>query len=194
MVGMSEPDEDPRAILDRLDKLEDPERYRWLSGEELRYYLDASPGWRVADLGSGTGFYADELAPVARRVYAVDRLDEMHERYRAQGKPANVEPVTTDFGDLPFPDGHLDAAVAVMTYHHGLEAAVDEVARALRPGGRFVVADWSATGAGLRDPPVEEEYFDLAAVQSQLLDAGFRIRVARERLETFLVVAAKRSG
>jgi hypothetical protein len=50
--------------------------------------------------------------------------------------------------------------------------------------------DWSATGAGDRDrgPPVEA-CFDLATVQSQLLDAGFTIDSARERRETFVVTA-----
>lgn len=183
-----------RAILDRLDKLEDPSRYRWLSGEELRHHLDPSPSWVIADLGSGTGFYTDEVAPVVRRVYAVDILAEMHEHHRDQGTPANVEPVTAAFGDLPFDDGQLDAAIAVMTFHHELDAALDELARVLRPGGRFVVVDWSATGAGERDSPVEEEYFDLAACQSLLLDAGFRIRTGSERRETFVVVATRRPG
>ncbi len=183
-----------RAILDRLDRLEDPSRYRWLSGEELRHHLDPSPTWVVADLGSGTGFYTDDIAPVVRRTYAVDILAEMHERYREQGMPANVEPVTSAFGDLPFDDGGLDGAIAVMTFHHELDAALDEIARVLRPGGRFVVVDWSATGAGERDPPVEEEYFDLATCQSLLLEAGFRIRLARERRETFVVVATRRAA
>lgn len=183
-----------RAILDRLDGLEDPSRYRWLSGEELRHYLDPSPSWTVADLGSGTGFYTAEVAPVVRRAYAVDILAEMHERHRVRGLPENVEPVRTAFGDLPFDDGGLDGAIAVMTFHHELDASLGEVARVLRPGGRFVVVDWSATGAGGRESPVDEEYFDLATCQSLLLEAGFRIRLARERRETFVVVATRRSG
>ena len=186
------PTDEHREILDRLDKLEDPSRYRWVSGEELRHHLDPSPSWVVADLGSGTGFYTDEVAPVVRRAYAVDLLEEMHERYREQGMPANVEPVTTAFDDLPFDDGALDGAVAVMTFHHELDESLAEVARVLRAGGRLVVADWSRTGVGLRDPPVEEEYFDAATCQSLLLAAGFRIRLAQERQETFVVVASKR--
>ncbi|MFB6362392.1 MAG: class I SAM-dependent methyltransferase [Halobacteriales archaeon] len=191
--GPAGEDEDYRAILDRLEKLEDPSRYRWLSGEELRHHLGPAPEGAVADLGSGSGFYTDELAPVIRRAYAVDVLGEMHERYRERGLPDNVEPVTATFRDLPFADGGLDGAVAVMTFHHELHAALEEIARVLRPGGRLVIVDWSATGVGERDPPVEEEYFDPASCQARLLDAGFRIRVARERRETFVVVATRRS-
>ena len=196
---MAGPDDTPAAltdyhrdIIDRIDRLEDPERYRWLSAEELRYHLDPSPSWTVADLGSGTGLYTDEIAPVVEHVYAVDNLEEIHDRYRELGLPPNVEPVTAGFDDLPFDDHYLDGAIAVKTFHHELDAALAEVARVLRPGGRLVVADWSATGADDRDPPIEEGYFDLATAQSLLLEADFWIRLARERRETFLVVADRR--
>lgn len=57
----------------RADKLEQPERrYRFLSAEELLWALALSPAHTVADLGSGTGFYTDDVAPHAADVYAVD--------------------------------------------------------------------------------------------------------------------------
>ena len=57
----------------RADKLEQPaDRYRFLSVEELLWALDLSPEDTVADLGSGTGFYTDDVAPHAGDVYAVE--------------------------------------------------------------------------------------------------------------------------
>lgn len=183
-----------RGILDRIERLDDPSNYRYLSGEELRAFLDPGPDWTVVDLGSGTGFYTAELAPVAETVCAVDVLDEMHGIYREKGIPANVEPVTADMTDLPFTSGSLDGAVSTRTFHHGVADALDELRRVLRPGGRFVVVDWSATGAGEREHHRDdEEYFDLATVQSRLLANGFRIRHATERRETFVVVASRRA-
>jgi SAM-dependent methyltransferase len=176
-------------ILDRVDQLRDPSQYQYLSGEELRYFLAPDPDWVVADFGSGTGFYTDEIAPVAETVYAIDSRRPMHAQYQAVGMPANVAPVTADFSRTPFADGVLDGVFSTRTFHHGFEPAVEEVARVLRPGGRFVVVDWSATGAGDREPSVDEEYADLATVQSHLLDAGFTIRAAQERRETFVIVA-----
>lgn len=177
-------------FTDRTDRLEDPAQYRYLSAEELRTFLDPSPDWTVADLGSGTGFYADEIAPVVDAVYAVDAFEGMHERYAAKGMPSNVEPVTADVGDIPLDDGVLDGAMSLRTFHHGVAGALDEVARLLRTGGRFVVVDWSATGAGDRDRgPDPERCYDLAAVQSMLVESGFAIREAVERRETFVVVA-----
>jgi SAM-dependent methyltransferase len=177
---------------DRIERLQDPEAFRYCSGEELRGFLSPSPDWRVADLGSGTGRFTDELAPVADTVYAVDARPGLHAVYRENGLPDGVDPVTADFASLPFPDDHLDGAVSLRTYHHGLAEALDEVARVLRPGGRLVVLDWSATGAGERDGKMRDHYVDLATAQTALLSAGFAIPVARERRETFVVVGERR--
>lgn len=65
--------------------------------------------------------------------------------------------------------------------------ALAEVARILRAGGRFVVADWSANGDGEAGPPLEER-FDADATVRSLRDAGFDIEFRATRPETFLVV------
>jgi SAM-dependent methyltransferase len=180
-------------FTDRIDRLEDPEQFRYLSGEELRTFLDPGPEWTVADLGSGTGVYTDEIAPTVDTVYDVDAYAAMHERYEERGCPANVELLTADVAEIPLDDGVLDGAVSLRTYHHGVAEALPELARLFRPGGRLVVFDWSATGAGERERgPPAESCFDLATVQSQLLEAGFRIGSAQDRRETFVVTARYR--
>ncbi|UPV76384.1 class I SAM-dependent methyltransferase (plasmid) [Halorussus limi] len=205
------------------DKLEDESRYRYLSREELvvALALDADGSDAVADFGSGTGFYTDDVAPFAGEVRAVDVQEEMHERYREKGVPENVSLVTADVDDLPFGDDELDAAFSTMTFHefagsgggqdsdgengngesgsaesenggsgddgNGAEA---EIARVLRDGGRFVVADWTANGDGESGPPVGERYDRDEAVRL-LEEAGFEVVRADERPETFLVVAER---
>ncbi|WP_137286294.1 class I SAM-dependent methyltransferase [Halorussus salinisoli] len=180
------------------DKLEDDSRYRYLSREELvaALALGSDRDAAVADLGSGTGFYTDDVAAFAGEVRAVDVQDEMHELYREKGVPENVALVTADVGDLPFADGELDAAFSTMTFHEfagdghgdGGSGAETEVARVLADGGRFVVADWSASGEGESGPPVDERYDRDEAVEL-LEDAGFEVVRADERPETFFVVA-----
>jgi ubiquinone/menaquinone biosynthesis C-methylase UbiE len=178
----------------RIDRLNDPAQYRYLSAEELRRFLDPNPDWTVLDLGSGTGFYTDAVAPVVDTAYAVDVSPEMHEAYRDRGRPGNVESITADVADVPLEDAVADGALSLRTFHHGVSDALDEVARLLRPGGRFVVVDWSATGVGDRDRgPDPENCFDLATVQSMLVDEGFEIADAHERRETFVVVARVRA-
>ncbi|WP_416841279.1 class I SAM-dependent methyltransferase [Haloferax sp. DFSO52] len=181
-------------FTDRADRLNDPVQYRYLSAEELREWLNPEPDWVVADLGSGTGFYTDEIAPIVDVVYAVDVYEGMHEHYRDRGVPENVELVTADVHSTPLNDDQLDGAVSLRTFHHGVSDSLDEIARIIRPGGRLVVVDWSATGVGDRERgPAPEECFDLATVQTLLLDHGFKIQAAQERRETFVVVATLRN-
>ncbi len=177
---------------EKADRLEDAgSRYRYLSAEELRWALALSGNETVADLGSGTGFFTDDVAPAADQVYAVDVQTAMHDRYRDKGVPANVELVTTDVADLPFDDDGLDAAFSTMTYHEfASEAAMAELARVLRPGGRLVVADWDANGNGESGPPLDER-FRLVDAVAALEKAGFDIAFDAVRSETFLVTAKR---
>lgn len=192
---MSDHDHEPSgyATGEKADRLEDPIQYRYLSTEEVYALLEPKPDWTVADLGSGTGFFTDDVAPLVEQVYAVDLHEAMQDAYREKGVPENVELVTSDVDDMPFDDAALDAALSLRTFHHGVADSLDEIGRVLRPGGRFVVVDWSATGTGERDRgPDPEDCFDLATAQSLLLDAGFEIQAARERHETFTIVSSRR--
>jgi len=173
------------------DRLERPQRYRWCSGEELLAQVAPHEDATIADLGSGTGFYTDIVAPHAGQVYAVDTQSAMHERYREKGVPANVEQVTAGVGELPFADDELDAAFSTMTYHEfsGPETMA-ELARVLRPGGRLVTVDWSGNGQGQAGPPVEERH-DLGHAVSALSNAGFTVEHAVSRTETFVCRARR---
>ncbi len=98
----------------------------------------------VADIGTGTGFIAAGLAPLVRQVIAVDGSAAM--LAVAQRNLAAFENVTYRVADgaaLPFADGSLDAVFANMYLHHCPEplAALTEMVRVLRPGGRLVLTD-----------------------------------------------------
>ena len=176
----------------KADKLESAaDRYRYVSREELLWGLAPDGDQTVADLGSGTGFYTDDVAPHVDRVYAVDVQEEMHDYYRRKGVPENVDLVTADVGDLPFADDRLDAAFSTMTYHEfAADDALDELARVVAPGGRLVVADWAATGAGADGPPVDERYATDEAVDA-FSDRGFASVFEATRPETYLLVCER---
>ncbi|MFB6090466.1 MAG: class I SAM-dependent methyltransferase [Halobellus sp.] len=177
--------------VDSAEKLEEPGRYRFGSREELLAALDLGGDEVVADVGSGTGFYTDEVAPFAAKVYAIDVQSGMHDRYREKGAPGNVEFVTAEVASLPLADDELDAAFSTMTYHEfASEAALAELARVVRPGGRVVTLDWSANGTG-DDGPKMDERFALADAVDAFENAGFRTVDASSRKETFLHISRR---
>jgi ubiquinone/menaquinone biosynthesis C-methylase UbiE len=175
--------------LDRADALEDESRYRYVSVDELLALFEPRLADVVADLGSGTGFYTDDVAPEVARCYAVDVQAGMHEYYREKGAPDNVEFLTCEVADLPLPDDTLDGAVSTMTFHEFADAdAMVELARVLAPGALLGVADWSANGRGDAGPPRGETY-SLEAAAGLATDAGFDVEHATERRETFVLSA-----
>lgn len=174
---------------DRADKLEDTSRFAYCSVDELLALFDAHEHQVVADVGSGTGFYTDEIAPYVEHVSAVDVQVAMHDLYREKGIPSNVDPVTAEASDLPIDDGTLDAVVSTFTYHEfASEAALAELARVLRPDGRVAIVDWSAAGRGESGPPTSERFTAVDA-ETAVADAGFSVRRSEERRETFVLSA-----
>lgn len=102
------------------------------------------PEMAVADVGSGTGFITAGLAPLVRRVIVVDGSAAMLEVARKNLSPFNnVEFHLADGSSLPIPDESLDAVFANMYLHHASDpiAAIQEMVRVLRPGGRLVITD-----------------------------------------------------
>lgn len=105
------------------------------------------PEMVVADVGSGTGFMAAGLAPLVKRVYVVDGSAAMLDVARKNLSAfENIEFHEADGLSLPFPEESLDAVFANMYLHHCPDplAAVQEIVRVLRPGGRLVITDMDA--------------------------------------------------
>ena len=120
---------------------------RQLYGERFNLAVLAamlSPSAVVADLGCGTGLLAAEIAPWVARVIGVDGSPAMLRA--AKRRVAGVDHVELRRGDLsavPIETATCDAAVCVLalTYVADPAAAVAELGRVLRPGGRGVVVD-----------------------------------------------------
>lgn len=107
--------------------------------------LDES--WTVGDLGCGTGHISEALAPVVRRVIAVDESGAMlaAAKKRLDGFE-NVDVRNGSLESLPIEDGELDVALLFMVTHFLLEPVkvLSEARRVLSPRGRVVVMDLTA--------------------------------------------------
>lgn len=105
------------------------------------------PGMEVADVGAGTGFVAAGLAALVRKVHVLDGSEAMLAVARRNlAGYTNVEFHRADGLALPWPDASLDAVFANMYLHHCPDplAAITEMVRILRPGGRLVLTDMDA--------------------------------------------------
>lgn len=103
-----------------------------------------SPQAVAVDLGAGAGFLARGLAPLVSRVHVIDfSLPMLEEARRNLADFSNVEYHLAEGERLPLPDESVDAVLANMYLHHAPHppAAIREMARLLRPGGRMVITD-----------------------------------------------------
>ena len=94
----------------------------------------------VLDVGTGEGQLARVAAGAAgaRRVVGVDpSRAQLDEARRRGGGPLYMR---AEAVGLPVPDGAFDAVLACLVFEHidGMDAAIAEVGRVLRPGGRFL--------------------------------------------------------
>jgi ubiquinone/menaquinone biosynthesis C-methylase UbiE len=126
----------------------------------VREALAVQPGERVLDAGCGPGFYVVELLEQvgpSGAVVGVDISPQMLEAAarRAAGH-ANAEFQQAGVTSLPAADTSFDAAlsVQVLEYVPDTAAALTELHRVLRPGGRVLVwdVDWSTLSMHSSDP------------------------------------------
>lgn len=90
---------------------------------------------RILDIGAGEGSMSKRLLDHG---YAVEACDLYPELFRVAG--VECKHVDAATGALPYEDGSLDAALAVEVVEHleSHRAFFCEVARLLKPGGKFI--------------------------------------------------------
>lgn len=108
-----------------------------------RAALRLSPGERVLDLAAGTGASTEELARSGARVVGADLSTGMLAAGR-RSRPG-VSLLAGDALALPFADGAFDAVTVSFGLRNvaDVDAALRELARVTRPGGRLVVCEFS---------------------------------------------------
>lgn len=119
----------------------DPERYarnaRYVAdlGAPVLELLAPKPGERILDLGCGDGALTEKLIQAGASVVGADASEEMVRAARARGIDARA----VSAYELPF-EREFDAVFSNAALHWMPDAdrAISRVARALKPGGRFV--------------------------------------------------------
>lgn len=129
---------------------------RHLEARRLIAIGGRTPGLSVLEIGCGSGYgtklIVDQFG--ASKVTAIDlnpaMVDQARRKLRRYRNTVDITAGSAD--DLPFPDAEFDAVFDFAIIHHveHWRRALAEVARVLRPGGRFYFDE--VTSAALARP------------------------------------------
>jgi predicted methyltransferase len=177
------------ALADPRRPDADRERDALRHPAEVMAFAGVQPGWRVADVGPGGGYYTrlfSVAAGDAGRVYAVDRPNAAPDRPRAilavapqyqnitvlqngyqgwnAGEPLDAVFVSQIYHDWFYPQLNLDVPA--------LNRAIFD---ALKPGGVYVIIDHAAVAGHTIDlnPQTDIHRIDQAQVIREVTAAGF---------------------
>ena len=157
--------------------------------------LQLREGERILDIGSGPGLLAYDMAASVGpdgRVCGIDISEDMlaMSRKRCANRPW-AEFLRAEATKLPYPDDEFDAAVSTQVFEYvaDIPAALAELYRVTRPGGRVVAldTDYDSLVIYTGDQPRMERVLSAwdehfvhgglpRTLSGQLRDAGFTIR------------------
>ncbi len=144
--------------------------------------LNIMDGWKVADLGTGSGFYALGLSKrvgESGKVYAVDVQKDLLAKLATKAKDeriGNIEIVWADIdvvGGTKLADGSLDAVVIsnVLFQSENKNNLILEALRIIKSGGETLVIDWADSYGGLGPRP--EAIFKASDAEPLFTKNGF---------------------
>ena len=140
-----------------------------------------APGRVVVDVGAGTGKLTRLLVPTGARVIAVEPVAEMRAKL-AETTPG-AESLDGTAEALPLADASADALTVAQAFHwFDYDAALPELHRVLRPGGRLVLI-WNSRD--LDDPlqaGIEELLQPLRGAVSAQQEGAWRAPLERSPL------------
>jgi SAM-dependent methyltransferase len=153
--GIIVPSSHHEVILDQFTRQAEPfSTAPGIRDEEALRRLVASsgagPADTVLDVACGPGLVVAAFAEVARHVTGIDLTPAMIDRARALQRDRGLANVALTVGDvvpLPYGDAAFSIVVSRFAFHHFPDpaAALREMVRVCRPGGRVVVADAAAS-------------------------------------------------
>lgn len=111
----------------------------------LASWLQPQKDWVILDIATGGGHVAKTLSPHVSTVIVTDLTEQMlsNTRKHLNEDYKNMFYVIADAENLPFLEGTFDAVTCRIAPHHfpNPKEFILEVARVLKPGGKFLLID-----------------------------------------------------
>ncbi len=189
---MSRTDDQTRRLFDEwaatydadLDDAGGPLLGYTRSLDALTDKLPVQSGWRVLDIGIGSGAVAERFDARGAAISGVDISEKMLDVCRNKHPDYDLHPGT--FNPLPLPDNTFDAVVSGFAFHETnpqtRHTACTEIARVLRPEGYLCLLDiMFASEAAIQNAKElignawddSEDYAIVGDLDTTLRDAGF---------------------
>ena len=176
-------------------------RDQWQQRDRVIESLQVRPGDRIADVGSGGGYFTFSLAKAVGpdgKVYAVDVDDEMNDLIAQRAKNegiGNIEVILAKPNDPLLPPSGVDLIFTSNTYHH-IDNRVNyltNLRRYLRPNGRIAIVEFDRRGwlDGLWQHYTPSEF-----IKREMEQAGYRLQSEFNFLDrqSFLIFVPKESA
>ncbi len=179
--------QDRKIWIEDTMLFENPRRQTWEKTGKFMHLIKIRPGARIADLGSGPGYYsfrfAKKVGPKGQ-VYAID-TDADHLKWVEEAKAVmgvtNIQTVQTDGRTLGLPDsaGKLDIVFLCSLYHniYGImtpperDSLVASIRQTLKNNGRVYLADNGLVKQGTL--PYHGPYIAKQLIIGQMANYGF---------------------
>ncbi|MBB4657787.1 class I SAM-dependent methyltransferase [Parvularcula dongshanensis] len=193
---------DPDLDVPRLNEgFSSESREVYAARDAVTAALGIRPGDAVADVGAGTGIYAEPFSRAVGpegTVYAVDIAEPLLAYVDAVARREGLTNLRTVLGrdeTTTLPPSSLDLVFTSDVYHHFEQprAMNAHLFEALRPGGRYAVLDFDR-GPGAEDWILRHVRSSKADVIAEIAAAGFSFvgEVPVEGLkENYLLLFAK---
>lgn len=170
-------------VSEWLGRFEIESREVYAAREAVLAACSVEPGFAVADIGAGTGFYSRLFASAVGDqgwVYAVDISPRFLEHINLKSDTDGVSNITTVLCSNRFvrlPPNSIDVAFVCDTYHHFEypQATLSSIHRALKPTGSLVVVDFERIPGQSREFILGHVRAGKEVFQREIVHAGFRL-------------------
>ncbi len=168
-----------------------PDRDAKQKPAELVKAMALAPGMTVADIGTGAGYmlpFLSRAVGASGRVLAEDIQDDFLAKARAKAdseKLGNVTFVKGSETSPMLPEGTVDVALALDSYHHYdyPEKMLAGIAKGLKPDGRLVIVEYyKRPNAMPNRRALEHIRLDAPDVIKEIEANGFRLLSQREHV------------